>query len=42
MEDETPFDKEHDLLYRAVCATNNCTEYYAGDTTRCIVERAEG
>ena len=42
MEDKTPFDKEHDLLYRAVCATNNCTEYYVGDTTRRIVERAKG
>ena len=42
MEDKTPFDKEHDLLYRAVCATNNCTEYYVGDTARRIVERAKG
>ena len=41
MEDKTTFDKEHDLLYRAVCATNDCTEYYVGDTARRIVERAK-
>ena len=41
IEVKIPLDKEHDLLYRAVCATNNCTEYYVGDTARRIVERAK-
>ena len=41
MEDKTTFGKEHDPLYRAVCATNDCTEYYVGDTARRIVERAK-
>ena len=41
IEVKTPLDKEYDLLYRAVCATNNCTEYYVGDTARRIVERAK-
>ena len=41
MEDKKPFEEEHDLLYRAVCATNNCTEDYVGETARHIVERAK-
>ena len=40
VKDKTPFEEQHDLLYRAVCATNNCTEDYVGETARCIVERA--
>ena len=41
MEDKTPFEEQHDLLYRAVCATSNCTEDYVGETTRRIVETAK-
>ena len=41
MADKTPFEEQHDLLYRAVCATNNCTEDYAGQTARRIVETAK-
>ena len=41
MKDETPFEEEHDLLYRAVCATSICTEDYVGETVRHIVERAK-
>ena len=35
MEDKTPFEEQPDLLKRAVCATNNCTEDYVGKTARC-------
>ena len=41
MEDKNPFEEQHDLLYRAVCATNNCTEDYVGETARRIVEIAK-
>ena len=41
VKDKTPFEEQHDLLYRAVCATNNCTEDYVGETARRIVERAK-
>ena len=41
MKDKTPFEEQHDLLYRAVCATNNCTEDYVGQTARRIVETAK-
>ena len=41
MKDKTPFEEQHDLLYRAVCATNNCTEDYVGETARRIVETAK-
>ena len=40
MKNKTSFEEQHDLPYRAVCATNNCTEDYVGETTRRIVERA--
>ena len=40
MKDKTPFEKQHNLPYRAVCGTDNCTEDYVGETARCIVERA--
>ena len=36
-----PFEEQHDLLYRAVCATNNYTEDYVGKTARSIVENAK-
>ena len=36
---KTPFEEQHDLLYRAVCATDIGTEYYFGDTSRRVVER---
>ena len=38
---KTPFEEQHDLLYRAVCATANCTEDYVWETARRIVERAK-
>ena len=41
MADKTPFEEQHDLLYRAVCAANNCTEDYVGQTARRIVETAK-
>ena len=41
MKDKTPFEEQHDLLYRAVCATNNCTEDYVGETARRVVETAK-
>ena len=41
VKDETPFEEQHDLLYRAVCANDNCTEDYVGETARRIVERAK-
>ena len=41
MKDKTPFEEQHDLLYRAVCATKNCTEDYVGETARRIVERVK-
>ena len=41
MKEKTPFGEQHYLLYRAVCATNNCTEYYVGETARRIAEQAE-
>ena len=41
MEDKTPFEEKHDLLYIPVCATNNCTEDYVGETARRVVETAK-
>ena len=41
MKDQTPFEEQHNLPYRAVCVTDNCTEDYVGETARCIVERAK-
>ena len=41
MKDKTPFEEQQDLLYRAFCATDNCTEDYVGETARCIIERAK-
>ena len=41
MEDKTAFEEQHDLLYRAVCAINNCTEDYVGESARRIVETAK-
>ena len=41
MKDKAPFEEQHDLLYRAVCATDKCTEHYVGETARCIVERTK-
>ena len=41
MADKTPFEDQHDLLHRAVCATNNCAEDYVGQTARRIVETAK-
>ena len=41
MKDKTPFEEQHDLLYRAVCATDNCTEDYVGETARRIVKTAK-
>ena len=38
---KTPFEEQHDLLYRAVCANDNCTEVYVGRTAKRIVERAK-
>ena len=29
------------VLYRAFCATDNCTEDYVGETARCIVQSAK-
>ena len=34
VKDKTPFEEQHDLLYRAVCATDSCTEDYVGETAR--------
>ena len=31
----------YDLLYRTVCATDNCIEDYVGETARCIDEKAK-
>ena len=41
LKDKTPFEEQHDPLYRAVCATDSCTENYVGETARRIVERAK-
>ena len=41
VKDKTPFEEQHDLPYKAVCATQNCTEDYVGETAWCIVERAK-
>ena len=41
MKDKRPFEVQHDLRYRAVCAAGNGTEYYVGETARLIVERAK-
>ena len=41
MKDKTPFEEQHDLVYKAVCATEKCTEDYVGETSRRIVKRAE-
>ena len=39
MEDKTPLEEQHDLLYKAVCATNNCTEDYAGESARRMLKQ---
>ena len=41
MEDKTPFEEKHDLLYIPVCATNNYTEDYVRETARRVVETAK-
>ena len=41
MKDKTTFEEQHDLLYRAVCATDNCTEGCVGEPAGHIVERAK-
>ena len=41
MKDKTPFEEQHDLPYRAVCATDNCTEDYVGEAVRHIAKRAK-
>ena len=41
IKDKTPFEEQHDLLYRAVCAISNCIEDYVGETVRHIVERTK-
>ena len=41
MNDKTLFQEHHDLLYRAVCVTDNNTENYVGETTRRTVKRAK-
>ena len=41
MKDKIPFEEQHDLVYKAVCATEKCTEDYVGQTARRIVKRAE-
>ena len=38
MKDKAPYEEQHDLLSRVVCATNNCIEDYVGETVRGIVE----
>ena len=41
VQDKTPFEEQHDLVYKAVCATEKCIEDYVGETARRIVKRAE-
>ena len=41
MKEKTAFEEQHDLLYRAVCATDNCTEDYVWETPTRILERAK-
>ena len=42
LKDKTFFEEQHNLLYRAVCATNNDTEDFVLEkTSRHIVERAK-
>ena len=41
VKDKKPFEEQHNLPYRAVCVTDNYTEDYVGETSRCIVERAK-
>ena len=33
--------RTHARTHRAACAIDKCIEYYVGDTSRCIVERAK-
>ena len=40
MKDKALFEEQHDL-YKAACATDNCTDDYVGETARCIAERAK-
>ena len=41
MKDKAAFEEQHDLLYRAVYATDNCTKDYVGKTARQIADRAK-
>ena len=41
VKDKSPIEEQHNLLHIAVCATDNCTEDYVGETARSIVERAK-
>ena len=41
IKDQTPFEEKHDLLYRSVCGTDNCTEDYIGETGRRVIERVK-
>ena len=41
VQDKIPFEEQHDLAYKAICATEKYTEDYVGETSRRIVKRAE-
>ena len=41
VKDKIPFEEQHDILYRSVCATDNWIEDYVEETNRCIVERSK-
>ena len=41
MKDKAPYEEQHDLLSRVVCATNNYIEDYIGEIVTDIVESAQ-
>ena len=39
VKDPVPFTKKHDVIYRSVCATENCNEDYVGECAIRLYER---
>ena len=37
--DQTIFEHKHDVLYYGKCPTENCVDYYIGETARRVNER---
>ena len=39
--DRTKFEHQHDIIYQVKCSSENCSDDYIGESTRCIIERVK-